>query len=118
MATTLDFYRRLGLDIPAESDKEQHVETELPGGLRLMWDTVEMLTSINPDFTASAGGGPSLAFHCADAAEVDRVHGELVAAGFTSDKAPWDAPWGQRYAVLKDPDGVGVDLFAWITPAP
>ncbi len=24
----------------------------------------------------------------------------------------WDAFWGQRYAILHDPDGNGVDLFA------
>lgn len=27
-------------------------------------------------------------------------------------KAPWDAFWGQRYAVVVDPDGNLVDLFA------
>ena len=26
-------------------------------------------------------------------------------------KAPWDAPWGQRYALVRDPDGNAVDLF-------
>ncbi|CAM5247607.1 hypothetical protein SCALM49S_03160 [Streptomyces californicus] len=25
---------------------------------------------------------------------------------------PWDATWGQRYAVVLDPDGCGVSLFA------
>ena len=25
---------------------------------------------------------------------------------------PWDAFWGQRYAVLHDPDGHQVDLYA------
>jgi hypothetical protein len=25
---------------------------------------------------------------------------------------PWDAFWGQRYAVVHDPDGNGVDLLA------
>ena len=24
---------------------------------------------------------------------------------------PWDAFWGQRYAQLRDPDGVRVDLY-------
>jgi uncharacterized glyoxalase superfamily protein PhnB len=26
--------------------------------------------------------------------------------------APYDAPWGQRYATVADPDGYRVDLFA------
>jgi uncharacterized glyoxalase superfamily protein PhnB len=36
----------------------------------------------------------------------------VVEAGFTGEKEPWDAFWGQRYAQLADPDGVPVDLFA------
>jgi catechol 2,3-dioxygenase-like lactoylglutathione lyase family enzyme len=117
MATTLDFYRRLGLDIPAGADTETHVEAVVPGGIRLMWDTVELLTSLDPEFSAPTGEGPSLAFLCADAAEVDSVHADMVKAGYTSSKEPWDAVWRQRYAVLKDPDGNQVDLFAWVTPA-
>jgi hypothetical protein len=31
------------------------------------------------------------------------------------ERAPWDAPWGQRYAVVKDPDDNGIDLFAPLT---
>ena len=36
----------------------------------------------------------------------------LMAAGVESHKEPWDAFWGQRYAVVKDPDGNHIDLFA------
>jgi catechol 2,3-dioxygenase-like lactoylglutathione lyase family enzyme len=112
MATSLAFYRRLGLALPPEADHEPHAEAELPGGIRLMWDTHAALTGFDPNFTPGAGG-PSLAFLCSDATEVDRVHAELSAAGHASVKAPWDAPWGQRYATVQDPDGHQVDLFAW-----
>jgi catechol 2,3-dioxygenase-like lactoylglutathione lyase family enzyme len=114
MATTLAFYRRLGLDIPADADTEPHVEAQLPGGIRLMWDSLEMLKSMDPDVTAPTGDGASFAFLCADAGEVDSVHAEMVKAGYVSRKDPWDAEWGQRYAVLADPDGNAVDLFAWV----
>ena len=40
MARSLAFYRRLGLDIPPDSDDQPHVETTLAGGLRLAWDAV------------------------------------------------------------------------------
>jgi len=116
MATSLAFYRKLGLDIPAEADHEPHAEALLPGGIRLMWDTHAALRGFDPDWTVSTGG-PSLAFLCADAAEVDRVHAELVADGSHDVKSPWDAPWGQRYAILQDPDGYQVELFAWVKPA-
>ncbi len=35
-----------------------------------------------------------------------------MGAGYKSELTPFDAPWGQRYAVVLDPDGNGVDLFA------
>ena len=114
MATTLAFYRRLGLDLPPELDKEPHAEAVVAGGIRIMFDTHELLRSFDPDFRPPTGEGPSLAFLCADAAEVDAVHDAMVAAGHRSKLAPWDAEWGQRYAVITDPDGHQVDLFAWL----
>jgi catechol 2,3-dioxygenase-like lactoylglutathione lyase family enzyme len=113
LAKSLAFYRRLGLDIPADADNEPHVEYTLPGGLRLLWDPVETVRSFDPDWTAPKGGNRvSLAFACADQDEVDRVYADVTGAGYTGHKEPWDAEWGQRYAVLHDPDGNGVDLFA------
>jgi catechol 2,3-dioxygenase-like lactoylglutathione lyase family enzyme len=117
MATSLSFYRRLGLDIPPGADDEPHAEVELPGGVRLMWDTHAALKSFDPDFTVRPGpkDGPSLAFLCAQPAEVETVYTELIAAGHTGTREPWDAEWGQRYALVQDPDGYQVDLFAWVT---
>jgi catechol 2,3-dioxygenase-like lactoylglutathione lyase family enzyme len=113
MAASLAFYRRLGLDIPAEADAEPHVEHRLPGGLRLAWDTVETIRSFDPEWTPPTGGHRiGLAFACDDAANVDRVYADLIAAGHTGHKEPWDAFWGQRYAMVDDPDGNSVELFA------
>lgn len=113
MAASLAFYRRLGLDVPASADGEPHVEATLPGGLRLAWDTEETIRSFEPEWQPPAGGQRiGLAFRCEDPAGVDDAYGELVAAGYDGAKPPWDAFWGQRYAVVHDPDGNSVDLFA------
>jgi catechol 2,3-dioxygenase-like lactoylglutathione lyase family enzyme len=113
MAASLAFYRMLGLDLPASADSEPHVEAVLPGGLRLLWDTVETIRSFDPSWTAPTGGHRlGLAFACASPSEVDKVHADLVAAGHGSHHDPWDAFWGQRYATVVDPDGNAVDLFA------
>ncbi len=112
MAATLAFYRLLGLDIPAEADSEGHVEVTLDGGFRLAWDTIDVIRSFNPEWAPGTGHPMSLAFLCADAAEVDRLYADVVAAGYPSHTAPWDAFWGQRYAIVHDPDGNPVDLFA------
>lgn len=113
LPASLAFYRRLGLDIPPEADGRPHVEAVLPGGLRIAWDTEDTVRSFDPERRMPPGEGRiSLAFRCEEPAEVDRCYAELVAEGYTGRQAPWDAFWGQRYALLLDPDGNGVDLFS------
>ena len=109
---SLAFYRRLGIDLPDPGDGPGHVEATLPGGLRLMWDTVESVRSFDPEFEPSSGGGAALAFDCGSPDAVDETLAALIEAGCTSTKAPWDAFWGQRYASAMDPDGHSLDLFA------
>ncbi len=113
MAASLAFYRRLGLDAPAGSDTAPHVEMELGGGLRLALDTEDTVRSFDPSWRPPSGGHRmALAFACGSPAEVDAVFTDLTGAGYGSHLGPWDAAWGMRYAVVLDPDGVGVDLFA------
>lgn len=113
MAASLSFYRRLGLDIPAEADAEPHVEVELAGGLRLTFDTEEVIVSFDPSFAPPPGRGrAALAFRAESPQEVDDTYAAMLAAGFTGHLPPWDAFWGQRYAVLHDPDGNAADLYA------
>jgi catechol 2,3-dioxygenase-like lactoylglutathione lyase family enzyme len=91
LAATIAFYRRLGLDIPVGAESEPHVEAVLPGGLRIAFDTEEVIRSFNPDWSPTPG------------------------AGYQGHLKPWDAVWGQRYASVFDPDGNGVDLFATLS---
>lgn len=112
MSASLDFYRLLGLDIAKGAENEPHVEFVTPGGLRLAWDTLALIQSIYPDWAEPVGQSMSLAFKCDSPAEVDALYARVVSAGYSGHKAPWDAFWGQRYAVVVDPDGNHVDLFA------
>ncbi len=113
MAATLAFYRMLGIGFPDGADGAPHVEAALPGGLRLAFDTEDTIRSFLPGWRAPADGGrASLAFLLADPPAVDEAYAALTAAGHHGELAPFDAPWGQRYAVVLDPDGTGVDLFA------
>lgn len=111
MAETIRFYRLLGLDMP-ETPGVGHVETVFPNGCRLMLDTEEVIRSFRPEWVRESGNQLALAFECARPADVDEIYARVTDAGFTGDKSPWDAFWGQRYAQLRDPDGVPVDLYA------
>ncbi len=113
MARSLAFYRRLGLDLAPEADLQPHAEATLPGGLRLLWDTADTIRSFDPDWQApSRGHRVGLAFRFDSPTEVDTAYDTLVSLGYDGHKPPWDAVWGQRYAIVHDPDGNAVDLFS------
>jgi catechol 2,3-dioxygenase-like lactoylglutathione lyase family enzyme len=114
LAASLAFYRRLGLDIPEGAEDQPHVEATLPGGLRIAWDTHEVMESFDPGWKPAGDGSSTitLAFLVDSPAEVDELYAELTGAGYEGHLEPWDAFWGQRYAILRDPDGNDVALFA------
>ncbi|MEU6980875.1 MULTISPECIES: VOC family protein [unclassified Streptomyces] len=113
MGASLAFYRLLGLDLPPGAETAPHVELALPGGVRVLWDTEEIARSYDPAWTRPSGGDRvALAFRCADPDEVDAVYAALTGAGHRGHLKPWDAVWGQRYAVVLDPDGAAVSLYA------
>ncbi len=112
MGASLAFYRRLGLDIPDAADNEPHVDVDL-GGIRIAFDTTATLLSFDSGWTPPSGGHRiALAFACESPAEVDAAYHELIDNGVAGHLEPWDAFWGMRYAVVHDPDGNPVDLFA------
>lgn len=112
LGASLRFYGLLGLSVPTPSDGEDHVECVLPNGLRIGWDTVELMKQLDPRWVEPSGHRMGLAFLCDSPADVDAQYLSIVAAGYEGKTEPWDAFWGQRYAQVIDPDGNVVDLFA------
>ncbi|MEZ0324776.1 MAG: VOC family protein [Fimbriimonas sp.] len=110
MAEAIRFYRLLGLPFP-EPDGP-YVEATTPSGLRVSLNDLEMMKGIDPGWIEPAGQRISMAFLCDDAAGVDATYERMISEGFVGHMAPFDAFWGQRYAVVDDPDGNHVDLFA------
>ena len=111
-AASVRFYRVLGVDVSDPEKGAEHHETTLPNGLRLMWDTVELMRQLDPDREEPRGQRIGLAFECESPADVDETYRRLVDEGFEGEKEPYDAFWGQRYADVVDPDGNVVHLFA------
>jgi len=110
---SLTFYRRLGIEVADPDEGQVHVEASVPGGMHLLWDTPETIRSFHPDWRPPTDGPRvTLAFRLDDPADVDALYAGLVDVGGDGAVPPWDAPWGQRYAVVHDPDGNSIDLFA------
>lgn len=113
MAASLAFYRTLGVAIDDGQDGAPHVDGSLPDGTALAFDTIEVIRGFDPSFVPASGGHRiALAFARDTPADVDAAAGALVAAGYPAHVAPFDAPWGQRYATFLDPDGNAIDFFA------
>jgi catechol 2,3-dioxygenase-like lactoylglutathione lyase family enzyme len=115
MDRSVAFYRHLGLDFdPVGAD---HSEADLGNGVRLMLDGDRSIQTFTTMWERGHGSPrTTLCFQFDSAAQVDAKFGELMQAGYQGFRKPWDAPWGQRYASVIDPDGSGVDLYA-VLPA-
>lgn len=106
------FYSLLGFEFAEFADDEDHLEPITPdGSARLMIDKASLLEGILGE-APRPGNHSSFAIQYASPAEVDAVAAAVKAAGHSLAAEPWDAPWGQRYAIVQDPDGYKVDLYA------
>ncbi|MCW5875098.1 MAG: VOC family protein [Anaerolineales bacterium] len=112
MSKTVEFYQLLGFEFGEYDADEDHLEPVTPdGSARLMIDKASLLESIL-GYAPQPGNHSSFAIQYASPAEVDRVAAAVKTAGHSLAAEPWDAPWGQRYAIVEDPDGYKVDLYA------
>ncbi len=113
MARALEFYRTLGLPIPVDTAAEDHVEIEVDG-LRIARETEGLMRQLDANWTPPARAGRlGFALQAPSPAGVDEAVERVRLAGHRVKTEPWDAPWGQRYATVLDPDGTPVVLFAW-----
>ena len=110
MKKSIDFYRTLGLNIPSDLVVDQYYEIN-EGGVRLSFNSKEMVAGIYGTLEAPKGQRLELAFLCDDVPSLNEKHIVMKEAGYTIFKEPWDTFWGQRYCIIEDCDGNLVSLF-------
>jgi uncharacterized glyoxalase superfamily protein PhnB len=112
MEAATSFYALLGFAFPTFERDAQHVEAITAAGeVRLMIDDRLLIKTLTGKDPAPATHS-SFAIKCERPAAVDAAVLAIRNAGFAVVKEPWDAFWGQRYAIVADPDGYMSDLFA------
>jgi len=99
MAASVAFYGALGFRIVV-GGTDAEFTTFRAGGSTTVPNFVNVQLDRAHDPTARIWG--RVIFWVVD---VDAVHARAVAAGYTPEMAPSDAPWGERYFHLRDPDG-------------
>lgn len=110
MEKSIEFYALLGF-IANGATTEEYVELAHEG-IRISLNTSKMIAGIYGYEPQTIGDKVELAFLCDSVSGVDEMYQKVSDAGYETFKEPWDAFWGQRYAIIKDPDGNLLSLFA------
>jgi catechol 2,3-dioxygenase-like lactoylglutathione lyase family enzyme len=110
MEASLEFYRRLGVDIPDRDPKwdAHHRSANAGGALDFDLDSARFAEDWNE---GSRGPACVVGFKVSSSAAVDSLYADLIDAGYRGQQPPFDAFWGARYAVIEDPDGNPVGLM-------
>jgi uncharacterized glyoxalase superfamily protein PhnB len=113
---TITFYRKLGLEIaeaPPSPEGIQHARAKLPDGFLLEFDNGTLARFYNAAWRDTEERGRIvIGFRLPTRESVDRLYHELLSSGYVSVQPPYDAFWGQRYAIVADPDGHDVGLMS------
>lgn len=119
---SIAFYRRLGVDIPdpriwRTATGVHHVsaiEADSPEAATLDLDSSAFAQIWNKGWAGrkDLAGRVVVGFSVSSREAVDRLYGEMTAAGHRGLQAPFDAFWGARYAIVEDPDGIAVGLMS------
>ena len=106
MSRAVEFYRRLGVEIPEGSEEAEFVELAM-SGLTFFLSTKQAQARWDPAQRDPAAGGYRilLEFYVETAEALDAKYAELTGYGYASHCAPFDVSPTTRFAMVDDPDG-------------
>ena len=105
MAKSVEFYRRLGVDIPEGSEEKPHVPVKM-GEMTFFLNTRSLNARWDPAKIEAAGGYRIiLEFYLKTREEVDAKYAEMIGYGYQGHVAPFETPFNAYFAMINDPDG-------------
>jgi uncharacterized glyoxalase superfamily protein PhnB len=111
---TLRFYRTLGVSFPqvlAQPPDTRHAEAADHVGTSFSLDNPALAQIYNAEWRRTSANNSVLITVALPSREaVDATYATLVAEGHEGIQVPYDAFWGVRYAVVRDPEGNSVGL--------
>jgi len=118
MPRAVEFYRRLGVDIPEGSEHQQNVEIKM-GSMSLLLCTRRSNAKWDPANGEPAPGGyrMMLEFYMKSREAVDARYEEMLGYGYRSHVAPYEVTPTLYFAMIDDPDGNTVLLSAFLGEA-
>ena len=106
IGSAVQFYRRLGVDIPEGSEKQHSVPIKMGTGLTFLLNDKLANRSYDHVREQPAGGYRILLeFYLKTREAVDAKYAEMTGYGYHSYQAPFETPFGPYFAFINDPDG-------------
>lgn len=93
METAVSFYEKLGLQLVYGGPKDEFTTFKAGSGF------INLFTTYETNMCTNWG---RVILHVAN---VDALHETALSAGLEPEFTPRDAPWGERYFHIRDPDG-------------
>lgn len=111
MKKSVEFYRRLGMDIPEGAEAKSHVQIKMESGLTLFldsnpktWDP-QFMRGDDPGQLSTPGMKTILEFYLKARDAVDAKYSEMMGFGYQSYRAPYETAFKMYFAMVYDPDG-------------
>ena len=115
MERAVEFYRRLGLELPEGCESEEHVEVKM-GEMTFFLSTQAANARWDPAPRDPSGGYRIiLEFYLETREVLDAKHEEMVGFGYEPHCPPYDVTPELRFAMVDDPDGNTILLSAATT---
>ncbi|CAM3703328.1 VOC family protein [Erysipelothrix urinaevulpis] len=109
MEASLQFYKTLGFEV-SDVAMENYVEL-VSENIRISLNTKEMISGVYGFEPQLTGERIELAFLCDSTDELELKVKAIKDSGYKVFKEPWNAVWGQYYAIVLDADGNYISLF-------
>jgi predicted lactoylglutathione lyase len=112
MRRAVEFYRRLGIAVPAGSEERDHVEVAMTG-VTLFLNARGFHQRVDPAWSEGTGGYRMILEFSLDSREaVDAAYSKMISHGYVSHRAPYDPLPALHAAMINDPDGNTILLSA------
>jgi predicted lactoylglutathione lyase len=101
---SLAFYRRLGVEFPADADRRTDIQVPIGDNHQMVLTT--QFVRNDPDRQPPSGGSRIMLEFFVDGREaVDAKYAELVGAGHRGRREPWLTSFDAYMCLVDDPDG-------------
>ena len=112
MQKAVEFYRRLGVEIPEGSEQKPHVEVKM-NGVTFFLHSEEVNRMWDREKSAPSGGYRTiLEFYFENREKLDQKFQELVDFGYEAHFSPYETPIRTYFGMINDPDGNSILLSA------